>query len=419
MQRSNRLLATCLGALLLGPAVAEEVSPEAVPGYWERSRETAEALWDKSRSTVGDLWQQTRSLLDEEEGAEFARLWDGMLPRLDQALVLNEEQAQLPESAWFGRDRGDAQAEIDRILDQAVEILAVSPLQDYRGRIRALEAAIADDRQTIADLRARRVTAPQDSLWKETTKEIDAAIAERQARIARNQAALAQLRSEFAAELRQVGLDLDDQQLEFLLSTVMGDNLIELGIAFDNVKAITAELEQLVRNSGEDLESARRYYGMYLVLLQVLEHMHRQLLQAVQERFLPQIDAILTKTDELTADARRLLQESSANRAVLEANLEAQALTQRAAGAYRDYLLQQAEAVAASRARLERDIAAAWNTYETVKVSGELVGLIRSSQRMLDELLQRQVPVLRPFANLQMQREFAKLTERLRSGEAP
>ena len=45
--------------------------------------------------------------------------------------------------------------------------------------------------------------------------------------------------------------------------------------------------------------------------------------------------------------------------------------------------------------------------------------LIRTSQRMLDELLQRQVPVLRPFANLQMQREFAKLTERLRAAEAP
>jgi hypothetical protein len=367
---------------------------------------------------VGDLWQQTRSLLDEEEEGEFAQLWDGMLPSLDQALVLNEERSQLPESAWFGRDRADAQADIDRILDQAVKILAVSPLQDYRGQIRRLEAAIADDRQAIAELRTRRVTAPQDSLWKETAGDIDAAIAERQASIARNQAALAQSRSEFAGELRQVGLELDDRQLEFLLSTVMGDNLIELGIAFDNVKAITAELELLVRNSGEDLESARRYYGMYLVLLQVLEHMHAQLLQAVEARFLPQIDAILVKTEALTADARRLLQESSANRAVLEANLEAQALTQRAAGAYRDYLLQQAEAVAASRASLERDIAAAWNTYETVKVSGELVGLIRTSQRMLDELLQRQVPVLRPFANLQMQREFAKLTERLRAAEA-
>jgi hypothetical protein len=48
-----------------------------------------------------------------------------------------------------------------------------------------------------------------------------------------------------------------------------------------------------------------------------------------------------------------------------------------------------------------------------------LVSLIRTSGRMLGELFNRQVPELRPFANLEMQREFQKLTVRLRSAEAP
>jgi hypothetical protein len=67
-----------------------------------------------------------------------------------------------------------------------------------------------------------------------------------------------------------------------------------------------------------------------------------------------------------------------------------------------------------ARAELDKDIAAAWNTYETVRVSGELVGLVRSSQQLLEGLMNRQVPALRPFENLEMQREFQKLTEQLR-----
>lgn len=408
-----RIASLCLVLPLL--AQAEE---PPTPGYWERSQAKANELWDRSRSAVGDLWQQTRSLLDEEDADSFAEVWNRMLPELEHALGLAEEQAELPVNSWFGRDRNDAQVEIDRILDQAVDILALSPLQNYRSRIRILEEAIAADRQTIAELRAERVTAPRDSLWKQTVADIDERIAGHEERIADNQTTLTELRREFAGELRRIGLELDDRQVEFLLSTVMGDNLIELGIAFENVKAITTQLEQLVRDSGEDLESARRYYGMYLVLLQVLEHMHKQLLTAVEQRFVPQIDGISEKTRELSRDARRLLEQPGANRAVLQANLDALDLTARAAAAYRDHLIRQAEAVADSRRRLEQDIAAAWNTYQTVKVSGELVGLMRTSHRMLEELLQRQVPVLRPFANLQMQREFAKLTDRLRTAEA-
>jgi hypothetical protein len=49
-----------------------------------------------------------------------------------------------------------------------------------------------------------------------------------------------------------------------------------------------------------------------------------------------------------------------------------------------------------------------------VRLSGELVDLVQASQQLLDGLLDRQVPALRPFENLAMQRELAKLTEQLR-----
>jgi hypothetical protein len=43
---------------------------------------------------------------------------------------------------------------------------------------------------------------------------------------------------------------------------------------------------------------------------------------------------------------------------------------------------------------------------------------VQASSTLLDGLLERQVPTLRPFENLQMQREFEKLTDRLRAPEA-
>jgi hypothetical protein len=215
-----------------------------------------------------------------------------------------------------------------------------------------------------------------------------------------------------------MGLSLTDAQIELLLSTVVGDNIVDLGVVFDNVKAVTAQLEKLVQASGEDLASARRYYGMYVVLLKALARMHTQIEGAINGRYIPQIDGIVARAKGLSAQTRDLQRQSPEKATLLAGNLDAQALTVETAAIYRRYLLEQAQQIAQARDALERDIAAAWNTYETVRVSGELLDLVKSSQHLLAGLMDRQVPTLRPFENQEMRREFEKLTEQLRGNDA-
>ncbi len=194
---------------------------------------------------------------------------------------------------------------------------------------------------------------------------------------------------------------------------MVGDDVLNMAQAFVQVKRLTAQLETLTTESTEDLPIARRYYGMYTVLLDSLGHMHRQLLDAVDQRYLPDIQGIHERARELRRDTRRLMKQESSP--VLKANLEAQALTLDAAERYTEYLKDQRRQVAASAERLQRDMAVAENTYETVKVSGDLLALMQDSQRLLDTLFRLQVPPLRAFENLAMKREFNRLTEQLRS----
>ena len=385
--------------------------------WWERSQETAGEWWQRSRETAGEAWESTRGLLSEGDQNHFGRVWDQVLPKLEDTLALQERQAELPERAWLGADQQSNQEAINDLLDEAVDILSTSSLEGYRGRIRRLKTEIAEARQDIADYRQRRVSAPAESYVKKTVEDYDRAIAKREADIKRYEEELTTIKGDFAAELRRLGLKLSDGQLEFLLSTVVGDNLIDLGIVFDNVKAITAQLEQLVEQSGEDLQNARRYYGLYVIVLKSLKHMHLQVEQAIADQYIPQIDAIIDRARTLSTETRTLQARSPDDRDLLAANLEAQQLTIEAGGVYRQYLTEQAQQVMKTRKDLEKDIATAWNTYETVRVSGELVGLLRASRRLLEGLLDRQVPPLRPFQNLEMKREFDMLTAQLRMAE--
>jgi hypothetical protein len=394
---------------------AEESAQELESGLWDRSREQASELWEKTKQAAEDTWEHTQTLL-QRHGPDngFSQIWTEIVPKLDATLSLEDRHESLPEHSWLGDDQASNRAEINDLLDESIAILTSSPNHHYRARIRELEANIRTARKEIAENRKRQVAAPVDSTLKKTVADYDAAIQELSTRIMVDENELRIVKREFASELEKLGLNISDEQLDVLLSTVVGDDLIDIGIAFDNVKALTEQLEKLMVESQEDLDSARRYYGMYTVLLQILERMHQQLRQAVDERYVPQIDAILHKTQKLMLETQALQRRNDENRQVLAANLEAQELTRRAAHLYRDYLIKQSRQVKLARERLGDDIAVARNTYETVKVSGELVALMQSSQRLLKGLLDRQVPVLRAFENLEMKREFERLTLRLK-----
>ncbi|MBK1654728.1 hypothetical protein [Allochromatium vinosum] len=415
---STRLLgALTLGLLILTPGAGAETTDSTAAGasadLWSQTREQATDWWRQSRDLADQALRDARGLLESQE-PDFNQIWQRALPTLDQALLLEQRHQTLPESAWFGHDQKANQAEIDALLDEAVSILSVSPALKYRDRIQAQQEQIVRWRAEIADHRQKRVTAPSESTFKKTIADYDALIAAREADIRRAAQEVEALKREFAQSLRAIGLKLEDEQLDLLLATVVGDNLVDLGILFDNVKSITLQLEELLEQSGEDLQSARRYYGLYVVLLKSLDRMHVQIEEAIDERYLPQIDDIVGQTQTLAADTERLLRETPDRRTLLEGNLQAQQLTLQAAGFYRQYLVDQVAQVRQARQELEKDIAAAWNTYETVRVSGELVGLVHSSQLLLEGLMNRQAPALRPFESLEMQREIQKLTRQLR-----
>jgi hypothetical protein len=394
-----------------------ERSLDSAATLWERSTQSADGWWQRSREATLEVWDGAQRSLNPANPLPSAKVWKDLVPKLEQTLQIEEERAQLPERAWIGRDQGDAETDINALLDASVAILSRAPVQDYRARIEDLRARVAAARADIDRFRRARVAAPSESLIATTVSGYDKRIAEREAEIRTTLAELDRVKAEFVGELRAMGLELDDDQVDLLLATVVGDNLIDLGIVFDNVKAITEQLETLVEESGEDLESARRYYGMYVILLRALARMHSDVIAAIEETYLPEIEAIAARATRLSEETRALIRTQPERAELLRNNLQAQQLTTEAAAVYREYLSEQRAQVERARSMLARDIDTAWNTYRTVRVSGELVDLVQSSQNLLAGLLEREVPALRPFQNLEMQREFETLTRQLRRSE--
>jgi len=155
------------------------------------------------------------------------------------------------------------------------------------------------------------------------------------------------------------------------------------------------------------------------VLLQVLDRMYGHLINRIDSDYMPHIESIIARTKALSKETKELIARYPERAKVLESNLSSQNLTLKASRLYKNYLSEQRGDVAQARKRLNDDIQVANNTYDTVKVSGELIDIVRNSRHLLDTLGRMQVPALRGFENLEMKREFQRLTDRLREEGSP
>ncbi|MDM8561320.1 hypothetical protein [Candidatus Parabeggiatoa sp. HSG14] len=410
-------LAIWLLVMMIGCADAlEEQNAENNTSWWQSSKQVVADMWSSSTQTVKKLIKQSdETTSSEEKDALFVQVWNKVTPTLSKVLYLEKEHDTLPNSAWLRKDKSDNQGEINKLLDEAVTILSLSHTNQIRQRIRSLEEKIREMKQTISQYRQAQVSAPIRSTWTTTVADYDDKIKQLTKLIEQSNEAITKLKAQFAKELSDKGLTITTEQLEILLSSVVGDDIIQSSIIYDNVKQISQQLMNLTIKSGEDLEISQRYYGMYTVLLRTLLHMQQTFIKNIDETYLPKIDQIVMDVQTINTTTQNLLRgEHNENRSRhLKANLEAQNLTLKTASLYKKHLIGQRGKVVGATEKTAADLQIAQNTYRTVRVSGELVNLLRTSQKSFDLLLSIQVPDLLIFENLQMKQEFAILTQKL------
>jgi len=342
-------------------------------------------------------------------------VWKRIIPELEQIRRLEDQHDSLPRFSLFGTDRGNNREKIDRILAEAAEILEISEASNLRAEILVLEEENSASKERIADLKEKRISAPNNAIFGESVAKIDDQIDRMMEAVIERESEIEDKRRVFANQVRSMGLDLSRDQIDFLLSTVVGDEVIDLAIAFYNIKLITRDLERLMSESLEDIEIARRYYGMYTVLLQSMDALYETSLQSINDRYLIEISGIVARTQALMTQTDQLIRRAEQkHRSALQGNIRAQEFTLQAANMYQEYLEQQRSGIQEARRKLKKNLDVAGNTYETVKISGDLLQVMRTSGELFELLFDLHVPELRPFENIEMRREFEKLTTRLR-----
>lgn len=356
---------------------------------------------------------------DRQRRERVRRLFGELMEPVTEAVEAYEEHDALEESTWFGRDKEDNQERIDGLLDDAIEVLGVSEIATTRSELRRLEGEITElERQLIADREARVGAQAQKDLnklqqaLKTSREEYEERIKVAEQGIDEKRAQILDLQTEFVIQMRAIGVELDLASAQSLLSTVTGDDFVEMCVVFDNVRGVTVQLQELTEESGESLDAAKRYYGSYVVLIRLLDRLQKEFVRRARDEMIPRLE-------QYAADARRIIEQAEENmarggdRTIGTQNIRSNQLTIQATQLYVEYLHGQAAEVQARNDRLQVDLSDAKNTYDTVALSSEVAALLREGSRNFAALLRLDLPSLRGFENSELKAEFERLTQKM------
>ena len=381
---------------------------------YESSKEYSSTVLDKSKDYYDEITTNTISsenltppVILEEKKSHIRDVWGDVLSNLDTALKINSEIDTAPESRFFGSDKKSlAKDQID--VFETIESLLSSPaISKNREAIEALKQRIDEKKNIISGYMEKRIVADNKERadYDKKIDELKSDIAELARRVNDEKD---KLKKRFHAS----GLLLNNDQVDVLLSRVDANDIIKMSLVYDVLADITQQLMGLTKESNENIHQARKYYGMHVVLLKMIINMQDNYVKKLEDEYLPKIELISMETRRIRDESSRLLKSENKQerKNLLRKNLKSQELTLKVAKLYAEQLNKQKAKVQKARDLIIADYKVAKNTYDTVKISADLISLMKTNRASFAALMNLQVPEIVPFENIEMQRKFEELS---------
>ena len=318
-------------------------------------------------------------------------------PTAPERAPMISELSRLAEAQQSEQPSTATSAHMHDLLRQAAAMMAGSEamgalrdMQAARGKVRDLNASIAD-----------RLLAGQDA------KDLQ----EQRSRAA---AQLTHATEDFARKLTDLGLPMTPEQAELIGIAPNGDDMVALLGMQANVARFVAQLRETVQQNRTNPDVLKRYYGLNVVLCEMVETLQADVRDRIRGRYLPRLEGIEKENLDLQKKAADSMKQApAAEQQGYAANLKALQATADIIPVYRHYLAQQGEQLddAAKHSAALLDLAA--NTASTMENTVEVLDMMNASNRDFGAVINLLPPGTLPLDSELLRQEFERISRKL------
>ena len=336
--------------------------------------------------------------------SNVAKRWEKIVAECDR--VVDGYQKHLkPGAKPKAPGRGERKQ-----LERVRELLLPIDCHDLLATVDELDRRINATNKELVKAEGDRVRHPDEA------EKYDARIAAVKDKKAKLETERANQAAKVLENLRGVGLNMPGSAAERCIFPVNVESLIDNAIVAKDIAVVVENLGRFMNS--EDLSTVKRYFGMYLVMIDVQTEGFRQYLDKSENgEWRKGINEILNgaqaavKSDTANAAQTRF---TDKERDIFRRNAETNKKTIEAANAYLALLRQHEDIIRAKLRDAERVREVAQSSWNTVSLASDLKGIVKSSQEAFEALLSLELPPLALFDDTALQAEFDAITRKLR-----
>ena len=410
----SKLRSSLLGLLIiLSSNISGQSSDQETSSWWD----TTKKFLDDSQKNITERVGNLNKTLDEEieelinndaNELDTIKKIDGIRAYVEKYTNLKEKD--ILNDCRNGFSKGNCRIQIDKVLEDIERIVFDGEIIGYSKKIRQLQARISklEDEKVSLNEKKYSVTGEDEQNLVNDIADIDA-------KIAKSYEYIKLLEEDLQSKMKDLGIRLNKDQIKVMTTRVDGDDLAKSIAIFDVTKQISNTLGQLVKDNSFSSNTTTKYYGVYLILSEILGFAQREYITKIDEEYLTKLESYkesgYQSIQYANEQMRQATMESSKN--IFKKNIEAEEFTIKVIDTYKGILLDQKAQLDNALITTDEQIAVAYSTYKTASNSSALMSLMVDTQSTFDQILEMQMPEIIPFENIEIENEFKSLSDKL------
>ena len=380
----------------------------------ESTIEVSQDTWDIAKKTFEDEDVSEELIPKVQENIEISRtralaVWDELVDIFDEIIILQSEKNDAPSISLFGKSKKDYDEKIELIFQTVASLINDPELENDRKTLQILKNKILKSQEESSNLSAKSVLASGKE-----RKELENLANKYKKESQEYKNSKVDLIRGVRVRLKLYGLDLNREQVEVLLSRVDAGDIIGMTTSFSVIAELTKQFSDATIASGENLQVAKKYYGMHVILLELQMHIQKNYINRLRNVYLVRANDIRVENKLLTDETSKLIDDAEGTYLnIYKNNLQSQKYTLKVLGLYEEILRKDLIKIETGLKKVNDNYLVSLNTFQTVTVAADLASLMAENSNLFNEVMSIQVPELIPFENLQMQKEFEALTLQL------
>ena len=380
----------------------------------ESTIEVSQDTWDIAKKTFDDESVSEEVIPIVQENIEISRsralaVWDDLVDVFDEIIILKSEKNDASSISLFGKSKKDYDEKIELIFQSVASLINDPELENNRKTLQILKNKILKSQEKSSNLYAKSVLASGKE-----RKELENLADDYKKDSQEYKDSKVDLIRGVRSRLALYGLDLNKNQVEVLLSRVDAGDIIGMTTSFSVIAELTEQFSDATIASGENLQIAKKYYGMHVILLELQMHIQKNYINRLRNVYLVRANDIRSENKLLIDETFKLIDDAEGTYLkIYKNNLESQKYTLKVLGLYEEILRKDLLKIETGLKKVNDNYLLSLNTFQTVTVAADLASLMAENSNLFNEVMSIQVPELIPFENLQMQKEFEALTLQL------